>query len=177
MAWLMPTTGLGLGAMDDVEEIGLLMKAAMRESERRINDVLRPLDLTASQAEVLDMLDRYGPMSLSELGSLMVAEGGHPSRLVDRMVQAGLVSRRSAADDRRRLTLEPTERGRVLSAQARTAKEAFRSWVSSQLDGFDLGPARAFFATFLAETEMGETVRQRRDKAKIERAHGPDTKA
>ena len=152
--------------MDDVEEIGLLMKAAMRESERRINELLRPLDLTASQAEVLDLLDRYGLMSLGELGALMVAEGGHPSRLVDRMVQAGLVSRQSAGDDRRRLELVPTDRGRALSAQARAAKEPFRRWVGSQLEGVDLGPVRAFFATFLAGTEMEETVRQRRKKAK-----------
>jgi DNA-binding MarR family transcriptional regulator len=153
--------------LDDIEELGLLMKAAMRESERRINEVLRPLDLTASQAEVLDLLDRYGSMSLSELGSLMVAEGGHPSRLVDRMVQAGLVSRHSAGDDRRRLVLQPTKRGRALSAKARAAKEEFRIWVGSQLEGFDLGPVRIFFETFLAGTEMHETVRQRREKVKI----------
>jgi DNA-binding MarR family transcriptional regulator len=153
--------------LDNIEELGLLMKAAMRESERRINEVLRPLDLTASQAEVLDLLDRYGSMSLGELGSLMVAEGGHPSRLVDRMVEAGLVSRQSADDDRRRLVLLPTRRGRALSAKARAAKEEFRIWVGRQLKGFDLGPVRIFFEIFLAGTEMEETVRQRREKVKI----------
>lgn len=160
--------------MDDIEELGLLMKAAMRESERRINDVLRPLDLTASQAEVLDLLNRYGSMSLGELGSLMVAEGGHPSRLVDRMVQAGLVSRQSAGDDRRRVELLPTDRGRKLSNKARAAKEEFRIWVGNQLEGFDLGPVRLFFTTFLANTEMEETVRQRRGKAKGRSPHEHD---
>jgi DNA-binding MarR family transcriptional regulator len=160
--------------MDDIEELGLLMKAAMRESERRINEVLRPLDLTASQAEVLDLLNRYGTMSLGELGSLMVAEGGHPSRLVDRMVQAGLVSRQNAGDDRRRVELLPTDRGRKLSKQARTAKEEFRIWVGNQLRGVDLGPVRLFFETFLANTEMEETVHQRRVRAKMRSTHSAD---
>lgn len=161
-----------LRGMDDIEELGLLMKAAMREAERRINEALRPLHLTACQAEVLDLLDRYGVMSLGDLGALMVAEGGHPSRLIDRMVQAGLVSRQSAGDDRRRLELLPTDRGRALSAQARAAKEPFRDWVRSQIEGSDLEPVRDFFATFLAGTEMEETVRQRREKAKNEPPRG-----
>lgn len=152
--------------MDDIEELGLLMKAAMRESERRINEVLRPLDLTASQAEALQLLEQHGSMSLGELGSLMVAEGGHPSRLVDRMVQAGLISRQNAGDDRRRLELLLTDRGRKLSALAREAKEEFRSWVATQLDGVDLSAVRAFFASYMAGTELAETVRQRREKGK-----------
>ncbi|MFI6442581.1 MarR family winged helix-turn-helix transcriptional regulator [Streptomyces sp. NPDC050759] len=161
--------------MDEVEELGLFLKAAVRESDRRVNEVLRPLGITASQAEVLQLLDRFGPMSLGELGSLVVAEGGHPSRLVDRMVQADLVVRQSAVDDRRRVELLPTERGRQLATQARELKEGFRDWVSGQIEDVDLAPVRAFFLAYLAGTELGETVRQRQSRST--RAQGCPTRS
>lgn len=62
--------------MDAIEEFGLLVKALTREADRRINDLLRPLGITTSQAEALQLLDRYGPLSLGELGTLLIAEGG-----------------------------------------------------------------------------------------------------
>lgn len=56
------------GAVDEIEEFGLLAKALVRDSDRRINDLLRPLGLTTGQAEALQLLDRYGPLSLGQLG-------------------------------------------------------------------------------------------------------------
>ena len=47
-------------------------------------------------------------------GDLLIAESGHPSRMVDRLVEAGLVTRRSATDDRRRVVLTLTAGGRRL---------------------------------------------------------------
>jgi DNA-binding MarR family transcriptional regulator len=150
--------------IDEVEELGLLLKAAMREAERRLNDLLRPLGLTTGQAEVLQLLERHGPMSLGELGTLLVAEGGHPSRLVDRMVQSGYVIRDHATDDRRRITLRASERGRQLAEAARESKKEFRRWVSSQLSGVDLEAARSFFVAYLAGTELEKTVVERKRK-------------
>jgi DNA-binding MarR family transcriptional regulator len=153
--------------LDEVEELGLLLKAAMREAERRLNDLLRPLGLTTGQAEVLQLLERHGPMSLGELGTLLVAEGGHPSRLVDRMVQAGYVIRDHATDDRRRITLRASERGSQLAEAARESKKEFRGWVSSQLRDVDLEAARRFFVAYLAGTELEKTVAERRRKGAL----------
>jgi DNA-binding MarR family transcriptional regulator len=112
--------------LDEIEEVGLLLRAAMHESERRRNDLRRPLGITTGQAEVLQALERYGAMSLGELGALLVAEGGHPSRLVDRMVKAGYLEREPADDDRRRLHLRPTQRGKELAVAAGERKRALR---------------------------------------------------
>lgn len=153
--------------LDEVEELGLLLKAAMREAERRLNDLLRPFGLTTGQAEVLQLLERHGQMSLGELGGLLVAEGGHPSRLVDRMVQAGYVIRDHAVDDRRRITLRPSERGRQLAEAARKSKMEFRRWVSSQLTDVDLEAARKFFTAYLAGTALEKTVAERKRKGAL----------
>jgi MarR family transcriptional regulator, organic hydroperoxide resistance regulator len=153
--------------LDDVEELGLMLKAAMREAERRINDLLRPLGLTAGQAEVLQLLERSGPISLGELGSLLVAEGGHPSRLVDRMVRAGHVIRDQAVDDRRRITLRPSKRGLELAKAARESKKEFRKWMSGQLKGVDFKAARSFFTAYLRGTELEKTVAKRKEKGAL----------
>jgi hypothetical protein len=71
--------------VDKIEEFGLLVKAVVREADRQVNELLRPLGITVSQTEVLQLLDRRGVMSLGEMGGLIVAEDGRPSRLVDRL--------------------------------------------------------------------------------------------
>ena len=65
------------------------------------------------------MLGDHAPLSLSGLGSLLVCESGtNPSRLVDRLVEAGLVSRTSPdSGDRRQVSIELTREGRALEVQ------------------------------------------------------------
>jgi MarR family transcriptional regulator, organic hydroperoxide resistance regulator len=145
-----------------IEEFGLLLKAAARETERQINDLLRPLGVTAAQAEALEVLAERGPLSLAELGGLLVAEGGHPSRLVDRMVASGLVQRREAADDRRRVELTVTARGRRLGDRAKQVKRGYGANTAAKLAGTDLATARAVLEALLHETALGAIVVERR---------------
>src|SRR5688500_2753385 len=100
------------------------IKAARRELERRQNEAMRPLGLTAAQADALVVIGQAGPLSLNELGELLIAEAGHPSRLVDRLVEAGLVERRPATDDRRRVELTLTARGRKLQKRILASRES-----------------------------------------------------
>ncbi|WP_413810744.1 MarR family winged helix-turn-helix transcriptional regulator [Streptomyces sp. OE57] len=151
--------------MDAIEEFGLLLKALARESERRINDLVRPLGITAPQAEALQLIDQSGPLSLGELGTLLIAEGGHPSRLVNRMVASGLLRREPANDDRRRIEISCTPRGHELAEAARECKQPFRAWVREQLTGHDLAPTTALLEACLRDTSLAETVRLRREHA------------
>src|ERR671916_175303 len=99
------------GPVDPLYELALLVKAGQRELERQANEAMKPLGLTAPQADALTVIGQAGPLSLKELGELLIAEAGHPSRLVDRLVEAGLVARQPAADDRRRVELSLTPAG------------------------------------------------------------------
>src|SRR5687767_5658751 len=94
-----------------------------RELERQMNDAMRPLGLTAAQADALVVIGQAEPLSLKELGELLIAEAGHPSRLVDRLVDAGLVVRRAAGADRRRVELSLTRRGHSLEKRIARARE------------------------------------------------------
>src|SRR3712207_6300113 len=109
--------------MDPPLELALLVKAAQRELERRMNDAIRPLGVTGAQADALVVIGQSEPISLKDLGELLIAEAGHPSRLVDRLVEAGLVERREAGDDRRRVELSLTGQGRSLVGRIRAARE------------------------------------------------------
>ena len=74
------------------EHLRYLVLAAQREGNRMFAAALRPLNLTPAWAEALSVLDKREPLTIRELGLLLVCEGEHPSRLVNRMVIAGLLS-------------------------------------------------------------------------------------
>ena len=94
--------------MQLAEEIRYLLLAVQREGNRLLSEALRPLSLTPAQAEVIRVLQDYQPLSLVELGDLLVCEQGSPSRLVAGLVEAGLISRTASAEDGRRITLTLT---------------------------------------------------------------------
>jgi len=98
--------------MRTAEELRYLILAIQRAGNRVLATSLRPLGLTPAQAEVLRVLLDYQPLTLTGLGELLICEhGNNPSRLVDRLVTAGLVQRDSRIDDRRRVVLTLTADG------------------------------------------------------------------
>jgi len=145
----------------NVQALALLVKAAYRAGMREMNAALADLGLTAPQAEALAVLAQAGPLSLNQLGGLLIAEGGHPSRLVDRLVSAGWVARQEAAEDRRRVTLQLTAAGARLHAQAvqRTAPVFAR--LAERLHGEDVAAACAALAASLRGTDLAEVVSRR----------------
>lgn len=69
----------------------------------------RRLSLSPSEYQAMKHLMTAGrPLGPVELGSLIGLTSGSATTLVDRLERAGHVQRRRAAQDRRRLTLEPT---------------------------------------------------------------------
>jgi DNA-binding MarR family transcriptional regulator len=145
----------------NVQTLALLVKAAYRAGMREMNAVLADLGLTAAQAEALAVLAQAGPLSLNQLGGLLIAEGGHPSRLVDRLVQAGWVTRQEAADDRRRVTLGLTAAGARLHAQAVQRTTPVFARLAQRLEGQDVAAACAALAASLQGTELAEVVGRR----------------
>src|SRR2546422_3762235 len=127
--------------MDPLFEFALLVKAIQHELERRINESMRPLGLTAPQADALVMISQAGPISIKELGKLLIAEAGHPSRLVDRLVEAGLVERETAGEDRRRVELSLTPRGRRLEKRILAARQRVLDVARELVGDRDIGSA------------------------------------
>lgn len=90
-----------------------LILAAQRQGNRWLNDKLKEIDLTASQAEVLCVLNNKQGISLKKLGQLLICESGSPSRLVERMVRDGLAEKIAQKKDSRYVTLQLTEKGKA----------------------------------------------------------------
>jgi DNA-binding MarR family transcriptional regulator len=110
--------------MRTAEKIRYLALAVQREGNRQLTIALRPLGLTPSQAEALRILGDHAPMTLTDVGRMLVCEAGtNPSRIVDRLVDAGFVDRVSDPDDRRRVTLRLTAAGDVAEGHVREIED------------------------------------------------------
>lgn len=148
--------------MDDLYEFALSVKAVERELTRWIGEAMRPLGITAAQADALVVIGSAEPVSLKDLGDLLIAEAGHPSRLVDRLVAAGLVAREPAADDRRRVELSLTTSGRRLVKRIEKARARVMDLGREALEGRDLEPVLRLLRELLADTPYGELIARRR---------------
>jgi MarR family transcriptional regulator, organic hydroperoxide resistance regulator len=150
--------------VDPLFELALGVKAIQRELERLANEAMRPLGLTAAQADALVVIAQAGPLSLKELGELLIAEAGHPSRLVDRLVEAGYVARQPAADDRRRVELSLTSTGRRLEKRVEAAREGILDLTRRLLgEDRDLEPALELLREFVRHTSYAELIARRRE--------------
>jgi DNA-binding MarR family transcriptional regulator len=148
------------------EQIRFLVLAAQREGNRALAAALAPLGLTPSQAEVVRVVADRAPLSLGELGALLVCESGtNPSRLVDRVVTAGLVQRAFATSDGRRLELTLTAEGRAADDAIRTIEDAIYAGINVALDGADVASTITALTALTAGSPAGEAVRARTEGA------------
>ena len=149
--------------MDPLFEFALSVKAVQREFERASNELMKPLGLTGPQADALVVIGQAQPVALKDLGGLLIAEAGHPSRLVDRLVEADLVERRPAEGDRRRVELSLTPAGRRLAKRvAETRRKLFEAGRDS-VDEEQLAAALALLRSVLKGSPLGELIERRRE--------------
>ena len=151
--------------MEPLLEFGLLVKAIQRELERQTNDAMRPLGLTGPQADALSVIAQAGPLALKDVGDLLIAEAGHPSRLVDRLVESGLVERRAADDDRRRVVLSVTDQGRRLEKRVAETREGLLALAREAVGGRDVEPALELLRELVGLTQFAELIERRRELA------------
>ena len=114
-----------------LEIIGRVMVIA-DQLERSVAAALEPHGLTLGQFDILATLRRQGPNGALTptllLRSVMLSSGGMTGRL-DKLEEAGLVSRAADPDDRRGVVVRLTAKGRRLIDQATGSRfaEAERS--------------------------------------------------
>ena len=144
------------------EELRFLILAAQREGSRGLSAALAPLDLTPAQAEVVRCLADFGPMSLRELGAMLVCESGSPSRLVDSVVKREIVTRTEDAADRRSVTLALTAEGKRLDRAVRKVEEALYEQIGGQLGADTIAKALALLRPLVAGSAGGEAIARRK---------------
>ena len=74
-----------------IEILRFLIKSCERESLYVFNNLLKDLELTSNQVEVITILNSYGAMSVKELGNLLICEKKSPSRLVQSLIKKNLL--------------------------------------------------------------------------------------
>ncbi|MGW2477235.1 MarR family winged helix-turn-helix transcriptional regulator [Streptomyces sp. NPDC001665] len=148
--------------MRNAEHLRFAILAAQREGNRMLIQALKPHGITPSQAEVLRLLQQHGTLSLSGLGQLLVCESGtNPSRLVERVVTAGLVERRPDTEDRRYLQLRLTPQGQSLATAVAEIEESLYSSMDAASEGMDTDAVLQFLHRFIDALPSGQALNTR----------------
>src|ERR1700744_3754713 len=97
--------------LDSIRRIVRLLREGSKLAETRVG-------LSAAQLFVLQRLDTPQPLSLNELAARTLTHQSSVSVVVRRLLERGLVQRKPAERDARRLDLSLTKRGQALLARA-----------------------------------------------------------
>jgi MarR family transcriptional regulator, organic hydroperoxide resistance regulator len=144
-----------------IEELRYLVLATQREGNRLLAAGLQPLGLTPSQAEALRVLRDWAPLALVELGSLLVCEQGSPSRLVAGLIADGYVERTPAADDRRKVVLTLTTRGRAAAERVGAVEEALYAALGGMISEGQVEALLPILRHIVAGRPAGEALARR----------------
>ena len=96
-----------------------------RRASNAVAAELKILGLSIPQFDLLSTLTEREGLSQQELAERLYVTKGNVSGLLDRMVEAGLVERRSIPGDRRSNALYLTPKGRDLADQGIAAQRAY----------------------------------------------------
>jgi DNA-binding MarR family transcriptional regulator len=143
------------------EHLRYLVLAAQREGNRMFAAALKPLNLTPAWAEAISVLDDREPLTIRELGLLLVCEGEHPSRLVTRMVGAGLLTTEPSRKDERARWIRLTPHARSLLPRLHEIEAQLHTAIESAVDPAGIEACRTVLTGFTDNTPAGEALRRR----------------
>lgn len=112
--------GLGMA-----EYLFYLKLQATRRREAALSEVFRAIGLTIPKWRALAVIRRTGACTMSELAHLSSVDRTTLTRIVDQLVEEGLVNREASAMDRRVVHLNLTNDGSKLAEEGSLANRAF----------------------------------------------------
>lgn len=123
-------------AIDRIVEAAIYLQA---ESRRLAKEQCARVGITATQLNVLKLLQEIGDLSLSQISVHLAANNSTITGIIDRMVDADLVVRERSLTDRRVTTIRMTERGSDIAASIVVApwdllRSALRALPESEID-------------------------------------------
>ncbi len=105
-------------AIDRIVETAIYLQS---ESRRLAKEQSSRHGITATQLNVLKLLQTVGDLSLSELSRQMAATNSTVTGIIDRMVAANLVAREQSTEDRRVWKIRLTPEGRAVARKVEVA--------------------------------------------------------
>jgi DNA-binding MarR family transcriptional regulator len=123
-------------SIDRIVEAAIYLQS---ESRRLAKEQSARHGITATQLNVLKLLDAVGDLSLSELSKQLAATNSSITGIIDRMVAAGLVAREQSTQDRRVWHIRLTPDGRQVARKVDVAPwevlaRALRTLPAGELD-------------------------------------------
>jgi DNA-binding MarR family transcriptional regulator len=128
--------------MKQPEQLRYLVLAAQREGNRTLTAAFKPLGISPSQAEAIRIIGEHRLLNLQGIGELLICESGtNPSRLIDRLVNAGFVARKASGTDRRQVVLSLTETGKVTSRNIAAIEDRLYQQIDRVAQSSDMAAA------------------------------------
>ncbi|MFC7678894.1 MarR family winged helix-turn-helix transcriptional regulator [Paenibacillus sp. GCM10028914] len=145
----------------EAERFRYYVLAAQRLGSRQLNEYMKMIDLTPSQSEVIQVLKQWQPISLKDLGSLLVCEMGSPSRLVERLVKEGLIDKVVDPNDARYVLLQLTSLGLERSEQIRYFEEKIHNDLEKLFTDEELSLVSTTLEKLLSHFPVAEALQKR----------------
>nr|WP_237179001.1 winged helix DNA-binding protein [Paenibacillus sp. MMS18-CY102] len=134
------------------------MLAVQRQGGRLLNDYFEKTGITASQAEAISILESRQPLTLKELGNLLICEAGSPSRLVDRMVADGIIEKVVHPDDSRAVLLRLTAEGQAIAKRIKEIEEDAYRYINQLLTDQEIKSVNGMLEKFIKAFPIHETL-------------------
>lgn len=148
--------------MRTAEQLRYLILATQREGNRQLSAMLSEIGVTPAQSEALRIIADHGPLALGELGDMLVCDTGtSPSRIVDRLVAAGLVHRTPSEHDRRQVRLTLTPQGRDKANRVAEIENQLYDLLDRASEGTDIDAFIAFLHAFTRQAPAGLALANR----------------
>lgn len=148
--------------MRSAEQLRYLILAAQREGNRQLTALLSEIGVTPAQSEALRIIADHGPLALRALGDMLVCDTGtSPSRIVDRLVTAGLVQRTSSEHDRRQVRLTLTARGHDKARRVAEIENQLYDQLDQAGEGADIDAFIEFLHAFTRQSPAGLALANR----------------
>src|SRR5262249_50692880 len=116
-----------------VTEVADGLRTAIARTVRRMRQE-RVVELTPTQGAALGTLDRYGPLTPSELAARERMKRPTATRMIAKLESRGLITRTPDPSDGRSSVLSISRTGRALIEQARRENTAFLARRIQELD-------------------------------------------
>jgi DNA-binding MarR family transcriptional regulator len=121
----------------DAVDVASSLRPVLLRLSRELRKEAQQFGITGGQATLLAQVERHGSVGLGELAAGEGVSAAAMSKHVDRLEAAGLVSR-ATGNDRRRIDIELTPKGKRTLKRVRSHRTAWLAERLGQLDEGDL---------------------------------------
>ncbi|MEG3085995.1 MarR family winged helix-turn-helix transcriptional regulator [Sphingomonas sp. PB4P5] len=131
-----PDAPVGLGTLEDI--LGLNIRLAHGAVQRHFGERFADLALTQKQVSVLWLAADHPGIAQADLARALDMDRATTMAIVHALEKRGLLARRKAGSDARRVALALTDTGLALLGAARTAIAEHEHWLTARFTPVEL---------------------------------------